>query len=281
MPQYNRPPPHSVPCPFRFHAIFENNPTKYRGDVCFEFQRCLQWISLFCYLITDGNPRPAGCVDGGFEIGQVCYIINKFSDAFWSCIWCVMSRKAAADFKFWCKRYEIILVPVFVCVRKDKIKGAFQFFRKLMSISKACIDIFRKSGLSEIGKRLLISPFINFNSYEFAPRFAQRPCYPNRWKSGGGPNFYCFFVFVFKDEIIQDLTVRLWDVPIMPCTFTVLQEHSNFLIKSLVNLEFFTISGPNRKTQTEDQNYQEKWCVNLFYISVYYLHVIKFTSNDI
>lgn len=32
----------------------------------------------------------------------------------------------------------------------------------------------------------------NFNSYEFAPGFAQRPRYPNRWKSGGSPNFCCF-----------------------------------------------------------------------------------------
>ncbi len=57
--------------------------------------------------------------------------------------------------------------------------------------------------------------------------------------------FYCFRVSVLKDDIIQDLTVRVWNVLIMPCTFTVLQEHSNFLIKNLVISEFFTRGDPN------------------------------------
>jgi hypothetical protein len=49
-----------------------------------------------------------------------------------------------------------------------------------MGIGKARIDIFRKSGRFEIGKRFLMPPFINFNGYEFAPCFAQRPCYKDR-----------------------------------------------------------------------------------------------------
>jgi hypothetical protein len=49
-----------------------------------------------------------------------------------------------------------------------------------MGIGNACIDIFKKSGFFKISERLLMSPFINFNSYEFAPRSAQRPCYPDR-----------------------------------------------------------------------------------------------------
>jgi len=44
----------------------------FRGNINITF------TSIFCHLITDRNPRPASCVDGGFEIGQVCYVINKF-----------------------------------------------------------------------------------------------------------------------------------------------------------------------------------------------------------
>jgi hypothetical protein len=44
-----------------------------------------------------------------------------------------MSRKAAANFKFRRKRYEIILVPVFICVRKDKIEEMLGKNRNLNS----------------------------------------------------------------------------------------------------------------------------------------------------
>ena len=66
-----------------------------------------------------------------------------------------MGRKAAADFKFRCKRCEIILGPFLICIDKDKIKGTLEFLHQLMGICKSGIDIFRKSGLLEIGKACL------------------------------------------------------------------------------------------------------------------------------
>ena len=65
--------------------------------------------SILCNLVADRNPRVAGRVDGGLEIGQALYVVDKFLDAPHTGVSCVMGRKAAADFKFRFKRREIIL----------------------------------------------------------------------------------------------------------------------------------------------------------------------------
>ena len=49
------------------------NPEPYYGRPPFS-------QSLFCYLVTDRNPRTAGCIYCRFEIGQAFYVINKFTD---------------------------------------------------------------------------------------------------------------------------------------------------------------------------------------------------------
>ena len=112
-----------------------------------------------------------------------------------------MRSKATVNFKFWCKRYEIILVPVFICVRKDKIERTLYFFHKHMGISKACIDIFGKPGLFEINKRLFMSSFIDFNGDEFAPCFAHRPGNPGAGMTRRGADFESVFVIVFYDNV--------------------------------------------------------------------------------
>ena len=38
-------------------------------------------INLLCYLITNRNASPAGCVDGSFEIRQAFHEFKKFADA--------------------------------------------------------------------------------------------------------------------------------------------------------------------------------------------------------
>ena len=91
-----------------------------------------------------------------------------------------MGRKAAADFNFRCQRREIILGPFLIRIDKDKIKETLKFLHQLMGVCKPGIDIFRKPGLFEIGKSSFVPVFINFDRYEFAPRFAQSPRYPDR-----------------------------------------------------------------------------------------------------
>ena len=76
-------------------------------------------------------------------IGQAFYVVEKFPHALHSSVSCVMGRKAAADFKFRCKRREIILGPFLICIDKDKIEGTLQFLHQLMGICKPGVDIFR------------------------------------------------------------------------------------------------------------------------------------------
>ena len=46
--------------------------------------------SILCHLVTDRDPRVAGRVDGGLEIGQALNVADKFLDAVHTRVSCIL-----------------------------------------------------------------------------------------------------------------------------------------------------------------------------------------------
>jgi len=91
--------------------------------------------------VADRNSCTAGGVDGGLEIGEAHYVVDKLADASHPRVSCIVGRKAAANFKFRCKCREIILGSILVRIDKDKIKWPIEFLHHLMGIGKPGVDI--------------------------------------------------------------------------------------------------------------------------------------------
>ena len=99
-----------------------------------------------------------------------------------------------------------------------------------MGIGEPGIDVLAETRFLEIGQCLPVAPLINFDGDQFTSRFAKRPCDSDRGMSRRGSHFHRLLVFILDDYFIENLSVRLRNVKILPPVSHFIEEFLHFLV---------------------------------------------------
>lgn len=138
-----------------------------------------------------------------------------------------MGGKTAADNQLGKNGYQIIFVPFFISITKDKIEGTGKLGHHFMSIAKNGFDPGAEPRGFKVAEGLTITPFVNLDGNELAARLTQGPGNPDSGMTGGGPNFESLSIFIFNDQVIEDPAIGFADIHVAPGITLALQESFN------------------------------------------------------
>jgi hypothetical protein len=132
------------------------------------------------FLVTQGYPTAAGPLDGRLDLGPAPGVIEKFLDAVHKLqVENVVRCEAASWFKLRQEHLEVVLVPLFIRVQKNKIEGPFEQGHFLVGVGQTGVDVGIKARRFEILDRPGVPRFVDLNRYKLAPRLAQGPGNPD------------------------------------------------------------------------------------------------------
>ena len=129
---------------------------------------------------------------------------------------------------------EVLQVPLLVGVGEDEVERAGQLAHQLVRVSEPRVDALGEAGLGEVLERRLVTPAIDLECRQPPAGLREGPGDPHARVAGGRADLERAREALLQHQVVQDLPVRLRDVPLVPRPAVLVEEGAHPLIDRVV-----------------------------------------------